>query len=73
MTNSIIINGIVYDLHHTSTGGGYVSRRATEADCIAAAQPYNGRFGSGYLVKLPRFDTTRYCTFCYYIRRRVIR
>lgn len=47
-----------------STSAGYVSR--TKAPRIA---PYNGRFGHGYEMHCPNWDSTRYHYIRYYIRK----
>ena len=49
-------------LHHTASRRGYVSRR-TEGK----VEQYEGRFGKGYIIVLPRWDTTQYVTLKYYI------
>ena len=54
-----------YTLHHTSMTRGYVSRVGDT--CIIA--PYDGKFGKGYTVKTPRWDTTNYCDISYYITK----
>lgn len=66
MTNAEIktINEIesTMTLHHTASRRGYVSRR-TEGK----VERYEGRFGKGYIISLPRWDTTQYVTIKYYI------
>lgn len=54
-----------YYLHHTSYAKGYVSRKA-EYDSLPAV-PYKGRFGTGYTVDLPSYESTQYCRRQYYI------
>ena len=49
--------------HHSSIRQGYVSRKLAIDNC--PARSYKGRFGSGYIIKCPRYDSTRYIT-CYY-------
>lgn len=56
------INGQRYELHHTATAKGYVSRKAVEE-----LEVYNGRYGVGYKAHRPRFDTTNYHYVDYYI------
>ena len=57
-----IINGKRYELHHTAAAVGYISRTLTEK-----LEEYNGRYGKGYKVHRPRFDTTNYHYVDYYI------
>lgn len=45
----------------------YVSRKSTPAD--RKAVPYTGKYGTGYTVKVPNWDSTQYCTIIYYIRK----
>jgi len=45
----------------------YVSRKSTPAD--RRATPYKGRYGTGYTVLVPNWDSTQYCTIVYYIRK----
>lgn len=58
-----IINGQRYELHHTATARGYISRKVDEV-----VKEYSGRFGTGYAVHYPRFDTTNYHYVSYYIK-----
>lgn len=57
-----------YYLHHTSYYKGYVSRKA-DYDHLPVT-PYKGRFGTGYTVDLPSYESTRYCRRQYYILRK---
>ena len=54
-----------YYLHHTSYALGYVSRKA-DYDHLPVT-PYKGRFGTGYTVDLPSYQTTQYCRRQYYV------
>lgn len=45
---------------------GYTSRKSTPE--TRQAVPYKGRFGEGYCVYLPRWDTTRYCYVVHYLK-----
>ena len=54
-----------YKYHHTATARGYVSRRISAEDY--PREPYNGRYGKGYKIYSPRWDTTQYCNVTYYI------
>ena len=62
-----IINGRRYELHHTATARGYVSRKVDEV-----VKEYSGRFGTGYTVHYPRFDTTNYHYVAYYIKEEAL-
>lgn len=52
-----------YKYHHTATHRGYISRKI---DCYVGQ--YKGRFGEGYVVSRPRWDTTQYYYVDYYIK-----
>lgn len=54
-----------YYMHHTSYYKGYVSRTA-DYDALPV-HPYKGRFGIGYTVDLPSYESTRYCRRQYYV------
>lgn len=43
-----MINGQLYNLHHTATAAGYISRKVPEK-----LEEYKGRFGIGYKVHRP--------------------
>ena len=58
-----VINGKEYKLHHVAAANGYVSRKST----VEKKQEYNGKFGKGYVIYLPRYDTNRYCYVEYWI------
>lgn len=51
-------------LHHTGSRRGYESRRGN-----GHAESYKGKFGEGYIIITPRFDTTRYVNVEYYINK----
>lgn len=55
-----VLTGTTY--HHTSTARGYVSRKVA-----CEIVPYNGKFGRGYAVYTPRWDSSRYCNVAYYV------
>ena len=57
-----IINNKNCSYHHTAAAKGYISRKLDEV-----IKPYNGRFGRGYKVCKPRWDTTNYYTVEYWI------
>lgn len=54
-----------YYLHHTSYAKGYVSRKA-DYDSLPVF-PYQGRYGTGYTVYLPSYESTQYCRIQYYV------
>lgn len=56
-------NGLYY-FHHAASRRGYESRKGS-----GHIEPYSGKFGTGYLLVLPRYDTTRYVRVEYYIKR----
>ena len=51
-----------YIEHHTALMRGYVSRKK---DYVI--KPYVGRFGIGFKVLKPRFDTTQYIDCTYFV------
>ena len=53
-----------YKEHHTSLTQGYVSRKKPEG----VAVPYKGRFGVGYKVLTPSWQSTSYCYVTYYVK-----
>lgn len=52
-----------YAEHHTSRARGYISRKTG-----GIVKPYKGRFGKGYKVYTPAYDSTRYCFITYYVK-----
>lgn len=50
--------------HHTANRRGYVSRKGS-----GIVEPYAGRFGAGYVLVSPRWDTTQYVDVTYYVAR----
>ena len=55
MSINDLVNNPVYELHHTATKKGDISRKSD-----GIVKEYSGRFGTGYTVEGPRWDTTRY-------------
>lgn len=53
-----------YRLHHTALNGGYISRKLKDG----IIEKYDGRFGKGYTVKKPNFESTRYYHISYYVK-----
>ncbi|MGN0557860.1 MAG: hypothetical protein ACI4IS_00215 [Acutalibacteraceae bacterium] len=51
-----------YKYHHTASRRGYESRKSD-----GHVEEYNGRFGKGYIIVTPRWDTTSYVNIEYYI------
>lgn len=62
MKNTITVNGTTYTLHHTASRRGYESRKGN-----GHIENYTGRFGTGYIVVTPRWDTTQYVDIAYYV------
>ena len=50
--------------HHTARARRYVSRKVD-----GIAEIYNGKFGAGYKVYTPAWDSSRYCYVTYYINK----
>lgn len=50
-------------LHHIAVKAGYVSRKL---ECIR--EQYHGRFGDGYIILRPRWDTKRYVWCEYWVK-----
>lgn len=59
--NTLVQNG--YSLHHTSVATGYVSRKTW-----ARIEVYDGRFGKGFKILEPRYDTSRFVYCAYYVK-----
>lgn len=58
-----LINNKEYKLHHRATRRGYISRRKPPK-----VEEYSGKYGCGYIVRFPRYDSSRYHTVEYYIK-----
>ena len=67
-TLGTLINDDRYYLHHTSYARGYVSRKADYDEL--PVHRYKGRFGTGYTVDLPSYESSQYCRRQYYILRK---
>lgn len=52
-----------YRLDHKASKRGYISRKWDAGIC-----EYSGRFGDGYLLVYPRWDTTNYVYVEYWIK-----
>lgn len=63
MTINELKNSTEYRLHHTASRRGYISRK-----CEGQIEHYNERFGEGYIIVTPRWDTTQYVDIAYYIK-----
>ena len=57
-----IINGDKCQYHHTAAAKGYISRKVEEK-----IVDYSGKFGTGYKVCKPRFDTNNFCYVEYWL------
>jgi hypothetical protein len=66
MTHQELIESTQFTQLHTSKIRGYVTRKA---GYTPTPQPYKGKFGEGWTVKTPRWDTTRFCNITYFIRK----
>ena len=66
MTRKELQNNPNYSHVTTSRARGYVSR-VVNRDNLKAV-PYHGKYGEGYTVMIPSYDSTRYCFKEYYIR-----
>lgn len=64
MTIQTLIHNPNYYIHHTASRRGYISRKSD-----GKIEPYEGRFGVGYILLTPRYDTTQYVNIIYYIRK----
>lgn len=53
--------------HHSAYALGYVSRRAKKEEW--KIESYIGRFGKGYKLHTPSFDSTRYHVISYYVEQ----
>lgn len=47
---------------HTSLARGYVSRKSE-----GYVSEYSGKFGKGFVLKTPNFESTRFCYITYFI------
>ena len=63
MTYDELMTNGNYKFHHRATRRGYISRRKPPK-----VEEYSGKFGTGYIVRFPRYDTSRYHTVEYYIK-----
>lgn len=58
--------GILYE-HHESTFKGYISRKLSVDELPII--PYKGKFGIGFKVLLPNWESTKYSRVKYFIYR----
>jgi len=49
--------------HHTAAKRGYISRTSA-----GKVEKYSGKFGEGYTISRPRFDTSSYIYVTYYVK-----
>ena len=54
-----------YKLHHVASRRGYESRKGN-----GHVEEYSGRFGTGYIIVWPRWDTTQYVYIGYYVEKK---
>ena len=52
-----------YTEHHTGRARRYVSRKSE-----GVLEPYKGKFGEGYKLFTPAWDSTNYCFVTYYVK-----
>lgn len=55
-----------YKYHHTEPRRNYVSDRQRAFN----AYMYNGKYGEGYIIETPRYNTTNYCWISYFIKEK---
>lgn len=60
----MVESGVLYE-HHTSYARGYVSRKMKWSEL--EGEEYKGKFGEGFKVYSPNFNSTNYCYVTYYI------
>lgn len=60
--DTVLQSGAIF--HHRAAAQGYVSRKP---DAPKICTKYSGKFGTGFCVYEPRYDTSNYCWVCYYI------
>lgn len=63
MTVDELRNSGEYRYDHSAYRRGYLSRRSGPK-----VEEYKGRFGTGYIVVYPRWETTQYVLIEYYIK-----
>lgn len=64
MTIEELKNSPEYIEHHTASRRGYISRKSD-----GRIEPYDGRFGKGYVILRPRWDTTQYINVTYFVEK----
>lgn len=52
-----------FNYHHTALTKGYVSRK-----CEGIVKPYKGRFGEGYKILRPNWQSVRYSYVEYWVK-----
>lgn len=52
-------------LSHNATRQGYLTRKNPNGKIYE----YSGKYGKGYIHATPRYDTSRYVTYSYYIEK----
>ena len=61
---SLESNGVLYE-HHEATWRGYLSRKLSPEEL--PVYPYTGKFGKGFKVLLPNWESTNYSRVKYFI------
>ena len=61
----------MFKLHHTAWTRGYISRKdkrtAQELFDAGKRTPYNGKYGKGYTVETPAYNSTMYHYITYFV------
>lgn len=57
-------NSSKFELHHTALTRRYISRKSD-----GFVTPYQGKFGNGYTLEHPNWDSNRYSFISYYIQK----
>mgnify|MGYP003292593277 CR=1 FL=1 len=64
MTITELKNNLNYKFHHSALRRGYVSRKSE-----GKIEEYSGRFGKGYILITPNWNSTQYVNISYYIKQ----
>ena len=65
MTASELVNHSDFEPHHTAWSEGYISRYLEEG----LVRVYSGRFGDGYILSKPSWESTRFHRRTYYVHK----
>lgn len=55
-----------FRLYQTALTRGYISRKKKDSDLVC--DEYTGKYGKGYKVLKPNFNSTKYCVVEYWIK-----